>query len=188
MPDRPSARERIVSTAYDLFTRRGVNDVGVDEVVEKASVAKTTLYRHFPSKEDLVIAFLEERERLWTADVIDRRPRDRARDPADQLLAIFDELDDWFQNRRDYEACSFIKVLLEVGPEGRIGEACIKHLDRIRAILRDRAEDARLRDAESLVWQLNLLIKGSIVCAAEGDVDAAKRGKALAARVIDSHR
>ncbi len=188
MSDTPTAKDRIIATAYDLFTRRGINSVGVDEVVEKAAVAKTTLYRHFPSKDDLVIRFLDERERLWTDDMIDRRPQERADDPADQLLAIFDELDEWFQNRRDYEACSFIKVLLEVGSDGRVGEACMKHLDRIRALLRSRAEQAGLRDAESLAWQMNLLMKGSIVCAAEGDLDAAKRGKTLAAWVIDQHR
>ena len=188
MPDPSSAKERIIATAYDLFTRRGINDVGVDEVVAKAGVAKTTLYRHFPSKDDLVIAFLDERERLWTAEVIDRRPRARAADPVGQLLAVFDELDDWFGNRTDYEACSFIKVLLEVGPKGRIGEACLGHLDRVREILRHRARDAALRDVDSLVWELNMLIKGAIVGAAEGDVDAAKRARALAAWVIDQHR
>lgn len=188
MPEPPSARERIISTAYDLFTHRGIHSVGIDEVVAKAAVAKTTLYRHFPSKDDLVIAFLAERERMWTDEVIDRRPSARAADPAAQLLAIFDELDDWFGNRSDYEACSFIKVLLEVGPQGRVGEACLAHLDRVRDVLRRRATAAGLVGVDSLVWELNVLIKGAIVCAAEGDVDAAKRARTLAAWTIDRHR
>jgi AcrR family transcriptional regulator len=181
-------RERILATAYDLFTKRGVHGVGVDEVVEKAGVAKTTLYRHFPSKDDLVIAFLEERERLWTGDVIDRGPRERSSDPEEQLLAIFQELDDWFQRRTDYEACSFIKVLFEVGSDGRVGEACIMHLDRIREIMRSRAELAGLRDAKSLAWELNILLKGSVLCAAEGDSGAARRAEVIAAWLIDRHR
>jgi AcrR family transcriptional regulator len=131
--DALSARERILATAYELFTRRGVNDVGVDEVVENAAVAKTTLYRHFPSKEDLVLAFLEERERLWKTEVIDRNPRSRTDDPEFQILAIFQELDDWFHRRADYEACSFMKVLLEAG----------------------------LRDTTSLARELNILIRGA---------------------------
>ena len=59
--DAPSARERIIDTCYELFTHRGICDVGVDEVVAKAGVAKATLYRHFPSKEDLVLAFMDRR-------------------------------------------------------------------------------------------------------------------------------
>lgn len=188
MLDSATARERILATAYELFTVRGVNDVGVDEVVEKAGVAKTTLYRHFPSKEDLVLGFLAERERLWTDEIIERRPQQRASAPADQLLAIFDEFAEWFSSRNDYEACSFIKVLLEMGPEGRIGEACIAHLDRVREVLRERAELAGLRDPESFAWELNIVLKGSIICAAEGDRDAARRGKAMAEWLIGQHR
>jgi AcrR family transcriptional regulator len=188
LADALSARERILATAYELFTRRGVNDVGVDEVVENAAVAKTTLCRHFLSKEDLVLAFLEERERLWTTEVIDRNPHSRTDDPDFQILAIFQELDDWFHRRADYEACSFIKVLLEVGPRGRIGQACLAHLDRIREIVRSRAEDAGLRDTKSLAWELNILIKGCIVCAAEGDAGAARRAEVIAAWLIDQHR
>jgi AcrR family transcriptional regulator len=188
MIDRASPRERLVATAYDLFTRRGISDVGVDEVVEKADVAKTTLYRHFASKEDLVLAFLAERERLWTAEAIDRQPRERAEDPEGQLLAIFDVLAEWFSRRTDYEACSFIKVLFEVGGEGRIGQACREHLDTIREILRARAELAGLRDPVGFAWSMNILIKGSIMSTAEGDLSAAERGKTMAIWLIEHHR
>lgn len=183
----PSARERILDTSYELFTRRGICDVGVDEVVAKAGVAKATLYRHFPSKEELVLAFMNRRAELWTNEVIDRQPRERADDPKDQILALFDVLDEWFHGHSDYEACSFVKVLFEVGPQGRIGTACIGHLDRIRDILRDRAERAGLRDAKELAWSLNILVKGSIVCAAEGDVDSARRARPVAAWLLEQH-
>jgi AcrR family transcriptional regulator len=185
--DAPSARERLIETSYELFTRRGICDVGVDEVVAKAGVAKATLYRHFPSKDDLVLAFMDRRAEVWTAEVIDRLPRERAEDPKGQLLALFDVLDEWFHRRSDYEACSFVKVLFEVGAEGRIGEACIGHLDKIRDVLRERAEEAGLRDPKGLAWSLNILVKGSIVCAAEGDVDSAQRAKPVAAWLIKEH-
>jgi AcrR family transcriptional regulator len=185
--DALSARERLIETSYDLFTHRGICDVGVDEVVAKAGVAKATLYRHFPSKDDLVLAFMDRRAEVWTSEVIDRLPRQRAKDPKGQLLALFDVLDEWFHNRSDYEACSFVKVLFEVGAEGRIGKACIGHLDKIRDVLRERAEEAGLRDAKDLAWSLNILIKGSIVCAAEGDLDSARRAKPLAAWLIKEH-
>ena len=60
------ARDRIVDTAYDLFSRHGIRAVGVDRIVAESGVAKMSLYRHFPSKDDLVLAFLQERERRWT--------------------------------------------------------------------------------------------------------------------------
>jgi AcrR family transcriptional regulator len=183
-----NARERLVHTSYELFTHRGISDVGVDEVVEKAGVAKATLYRHFPSKDDLVLAFLDRRAELWTGEVIDSEPRRRADNPEGQLLALFDVLDDWFHQRSDYEACSFVKVLFEMGAEGRIGKACLAHLDKIRDILRERAECAGLRDPTGLAWSLNILVKGAIVCAAEGDRDSAKRARPLAASLIAAHR
>ena len=104
-------------------------------------------------------AFLDRREERWTDAVIDRGPRERSEDPKGQLLAIFDVMDDWFQRRSDYEACSFVKILLEMGTEGRIREACLAHLDKIRTILRARAEQASFRDAKELAWELNILIK-----------------------------
>lgn len=112
-----SARQRILATAYELFTRRGIRDVGVDEVVQKAAVAKTTLYRHFPSKDDLVVAFLAEREQAWTVEIVEKQSQLRADDPAGRLLAIFDVFDDWFAEHTDFESCSFVKVLLEMGAD-----------------------------------------------------------------------
>jgi hypothetical protein len=135
-----------------------------------------------------VLAFLDRRAELWTGEVIDRQPRGRADQPEEQLLALFDVLDDWFHERSDYEACSFVKVLFEVGAKGRIGQACLAHLDKIRDTLRDRAELAGLRDATGLAWKLNILLKGSIVCAAEGDRESAHRAKPIAAWLIGEHR
>ena len=66
-----SARERILDAAYELFSRRGIQAVGVNEVTERAGVATATLYRHFPSKEKLVLAFLDLREQRWTKDLIE---------------------------------------------------------------------------------------------------------------------
>jgi AcrR family transcriptional regulator len=184
----PSARDRILTTAYELFTRRGIRDVGVDEVVEKAGVAKTTLYRHFPSKDDLVIAFLSEREQIWTVNVLQRQSHDRADDAEGRLLAIFDVFDDWFTHRGDFEACSFIKVLFEMGAEGPVGQACLAHLAAIRTIVTDRARHAGLHDVEDFTLAFNLLMKGSIVCAAEGDTAAARRARPIGAWLIEQHR
>lgn len=183
----PQARERILDTAYELFSRRGVRDVGVDEVIASAGVAKATLYRHFPSKDELVLAFLERREQRWTHEWLETEARRRGATPEEQLLAIFDVFQEWFR-RDDFEACAFINVLLEMGTEHSAGKACVGYLEHIRAIVRGLAEEAGLRDAESFARSYHILMKGSIVSAAEGDVDAAKRGKSMARLLIEQHR
>jgi AcrR family transcriptional regulator len=182
-----SARERILDAAYELFSRRGIQAVGVNEVIERAGVATATLYRHFPSKEKLVLAFLDLREQRWTKDLIEAGAMRRGSNPEEQLLAIFDVLDEWF-HRDDFEAGSFIKVLLELGPKNPAGGASVRHLEQLRLIARHLAEEAGLRDTESFAHSWHILIQGSIVVAAEGDVEAARRGKSMARQLIEQHR
>lgn len=181
------ARERILATAYELFAQRGIRDVGIDEIIERAGVAKATLYRHFPSKDALVLAFLERREQLWTHGYVEDGARRRGKTPEERLLAIFDVFDEWFHTA-DFEACSFINVLLELGPRHEVGKASIDYLENIRAVVRSLAEEAGLRDVESFARSWHILMKGSIVSATEGDVDAAKRAQKMAAQLIEQHR
>jgi AcrR family transcriptional regulator len=180
-------RERILDTSYELFSRRGIRAVGIDELIARAGVAKATLYRHFPSKDDLVVAFLERRERRWTIGWVEKEARRRASSPEEQLLAIFDAFDEWFR-REDFEACSFINVLLELGPDHAGGSASVQHLENIRAIVRGLAEEAGLREPASFAHSWHILMKGSIIAAAEGDVDAAGRAQSMARCLIDEYR
>ena len=188
----PDARERILSTAYDLFSQRGVQAVGVDEVIQRAGVAKATLYRHFTSKDELVLSFLRERERRWTHGRVETGALERGVTPEEQLLAIFDVFDEWFReewsDRNQFEGCAFVNVLLELGPNHPAGEASVKHLENIRSIVSGLAEEAGLRDPGNFARSWHILMKGSIVQAAEGDVDAAQRAKAMARLLIESHR
>jgi AcrR family transcriptional regulator len=181
------ARERLLETSYVMFSARGVRAVGVDEIIERARVAKATMYRHFPSKDDLVVAFLEERERRWTLDWVEAEARGRGSEPEEQLLAIFDLFDEWF-HREDFEGCAFINVMLEMGPRHPVGNASVRHLENIRAVVRRLAEEAGLRDPHSFANSWHILMKGSIVQAVEGDLDAAARAKSMARQLIDTHR
>jgi AcrR family transcriptional regulator len=106
-------RERILITAYALFTTYGLSAVGVDWVVAEAGVAKSTLYRHFPSKDDLVVAVLDRRDLIWTQGWLRPEVERLASTPAGRLLAIFDALDAWF-HRHDFEGCLLINSLLRV--------------------------------------------------------------------------
>ncbi|MDQ2911196.1 MAG: TetR/AcrR family transcriptional regulator [Actinomycetota bacterium] len=183
-----SARQRILDSAYELFSHRGVRAVGIDEVIKRASVAKATLYRHFRSKDDLVVAFLQQREQLWTKNWVEAEARRRGATPEEQLVAIFDLFHEWFQ-KDEFEGCSFINILLEMNDRGTaIGKASAVHLENIRSFLRALAEEAGLRDPEQFAHSWHILMKGSIVAAGEGDRDAAKRAQAMGRLLIEQYR
>jgi AcrR family transcriptional regulator len=183
----PTVSERILDTAYELFSRRGIRDVGIDEIIARAGVAKATLYRHFASKDDLVVAFLERREQRWTVEFLEAEAKRRGATPEEQLLAIFDAFDEWFR-REDYEACSFINTLLEMRARHPAGKASIHHLENIRSLVRHLAEQAGLPDTDSFSRSFQILMEGSIVSAAAGDFDAAHRARATARALIDQYR
>ena len=181
-------RERILKAAYELFSRRGIRAVGTDEVIERAGVARATLYRHFATKNDLVLAVLERREQLWTHGLIEAQSQSRGNTPEERLLAIFDVLHDWFQNRDGFEGCSFINVLLELGADHPAGRASIVHIDNVRDIVRQRAVAAGLHDVEDFAWSWHILMKGAIILAAVGDPEAAHRAQKMARALIEEHR
>ncbi|WP_328988854.1 TetR/AcrR family transcriptional regulator [Kribbella sp. NBC_01245] len=180
-------RQRILDTAYQLIARRGVRDVGVEEVIARAGIAKATLYRHFPSKTDLVLAVLEQREQLWTLGLVEAEARRRGATPEDQLLAVFDVFDEWFRSD-GFDTCTFVNVLLEMGADHVLGEASIRHLRNIRTVIAGMAREAGLREPEEFARSWHILMKGSIVSAAEGDTEAAMRAQAMAANLIDQFR
>ena len=183
----PAARDRILASAYELFAHRGIRAVGIDEVIRRAEVAKATLYRHFASKDELVLAFLQQREQLWTKEWVEAEARRRGNTAEEQLLAIFDLFDEWF-HREDFEGCSFINVLLEMSSDHPAGRASVRHLENIRGVVAQLADEAGLRDPGEFARSWHILMKGSIVQAAEGDLDAARRAQALARLLIAEHR
>jgi AcrR family transcriptional regulator len=179
--------DRILATAYELFSHRGVRDVGINELIERSGVAKSTFYRHFPSKDALVLAFLALRDQVWTVDLIVSEARRRGTTPESRLLAIFDVFGDWFQ-RDDFEACTFINVLLEMGPGHPLGEASIGYLARIRGHIQALAEEAGLERPDEFARSWHILMKGSIISATEGDFLASKRAQQMAGWLIAHHR
>ena len=183
----PGIRERVLAVAYELFSTRGVRGVGVNELISRSGVARASFYRHFASKDELVLAFLERRDHQWTVDNIVSEARRRGTSPEEQLLAIFDVFADWFA-REDYEACSFVDILLEMGPEHPLGKASVDYLAKIRGHIQQLAEAAGLRDPQDFSRSCHILMKGSIVSAAEGDVAAAGRSRQMAGWLIDHHR
>jgi AcrR family transcriptional regulator len=174
------ARSRILDAAYDLFSRRGVRAVGIDAIITRSGVARMSLYRHFASKEDLVLAFLERRDEQWTKGWLLAEVERRATDPADRLLVAFDVLDEWF-HRPDYEGCAFINVMLETTDSAdSVYRAAASYLEGIRYFLENLAQQAGIPDAEGFARKWHMLMKGAIVAAYEGDREAARRAKDVA--------
>ncbi len=180
------ARERALSTAYRLFSQHGVQAVGVDRIVAEAGIAKATLYKHFGSKEELVLAALQRREEVWSRDWLEQEIKRRASTPTTRLLAIFDAFDEWFR-RDDYESCLFTKALLEQDDRTNpIARASVAHLANVHTMIRDLAEEAGIADPDEFAHRWQLLMLGSITAASTGDVEAALRARELATLLLRS--
>ena len=180
-----SVRRRIDEAAYRLFSRNGIRAVGVDTICAESGVAKMTLYRHYPAKEDLALSFLRQRTQLfsrpWQQDV-----ERRARSPEGRLLAVFDALADWFR-KKDYAGCPVVKALLESEDRGDpVRKGTLDYFAELRDFLQQLAEQAGLSEPEAVARQWMILIKGAVVVACAGDRGAAMRAKELAAALLVS--
>src|SRR4051812_30410653 len=164
-PERLSARERILETAYELFSRHGTRAVGVDRIIAECGIAKMTLYRNFRSKDELILAFLERRDEQWTRAWLQAEAQRRGDTPAQQLLAIFDTFEGWFA-REDFEGCSFINVMLEVAAcDTRVRGGSARPLPDTRAFAGVSAKRAASGAPDGFARQWHILMKGSIVSA-----------------------
>jgi len=155
----PSARERILATAHDLFYRDGIRATGVDRLIAESSVAKLTFYRHFASKDALVREFLDFRHRRWMAWFIDALGRHGAASPAEghaRLLLLADVLQEWTE-QPDFRGCAFINSVVEIAqalPEAvDIARAHKAEMTQVIAeLLPDGATRELLADAAALVF------------------------------------
>jgi AcrR family transcriptional regulator len=176
-------RERLINASYDLFSRDGVSQVGIDTILARSGCAKASLYTNFKTKVELAIAFLDKREAVWTRGWLESETKRRAKTPEGRLLAIFDVFDGWF-HKKSFEGCSFINVLLESKGGSPVRQAAAIHLAKIRAIVRGLAEEANLREPEKFAQAWHMLMKGSIVSAGEGKRNAARDAKYAAQLVL----
>jgi AcrR family transcriptional regulator len=184
---RVTGRERVLEAAYELFSRQGLGATGVDTVTAEAGVAKMTLYRNFGSKDELALAFLQRREERWTYGWVGREVTERADTPAEMLLAIFDVFDEWFA-RDDYEGCPFISFVLELSDrDNPVRQAAVRHLANVRAVLTMLAGEAGIEEPEPFAHQWQMLMKGAIVAAEEGDPEAARRAREMGELLLRHH-
>lgn len=177
----PSAADRLLDTAARLFYARGVANVGINEIIARAGVARMTLYHHFPSKDALVKAVLEARRaerKAWLtrADGLGATPRER-------LLAVFDLLEAWVDTP-DFRGCPLVAATFELGGQFNAALPYARdHVAEVRAFFAERAAQAGVQDARTVAAWLQLVLEGATVTAlVQGTAEAAReaRGAALA--------
>lgn len=182
---RPSARERILGTAGNLFYAEGIHAVGVERVVGEAGVTKATLYQHFRSKDQLVAACLKSRSEEWRRNFAEPVLAMEG-SPARRVSAVFDLLVKAL-GAPDFRGCPFINAAAEYpGPEGPVAEAIAAHRVQVRALFFELvAERGRTRRAE-LAEQLVLLFDGAMVGAhLGGGLQSARRARSAAMRLVE---
>ena len=180
-----SKREQIVSEALNLFYREGFNATGVDKIARVAGVSKKTLYNHFKSKDELVLATLRKRDEMFRNKIM-RETERLASTPEQRLLTIFDAHDAWFRER-DFSGCMFINASAEYSSqEDPCHVVSAEHKRLVRDYIRDQAEQAGIKDPELLALQLNLLLEGAIVDAhVSGNTESAKLAREMAAVFVN---
>jgi AcrR family transcriptional regulator len=183
-PPKPSARERLLAAADELFYHEGVQSVGVDRVVQKAGVAKASLYSLFGSKEELVQAYLDARTDETRKQV--ERTLTRFRTPRERLLGVFDAQGQVF-TEPGFNGCAHMTASAEARHGGPIECANDRFRQWVRALLTDLTREAGVDDPEGLARQLQLLYDGAGVSARmDRDPSAATTARAAAAALFDA--
>lgn len=181
---RPSARDRILATATDLFYKEGVQNVGIDRIIAESGVAKMSLYNNFKSKDDLIAAYLQQQDENWGA-WFTRRVEEAATEPRERLLAIFDVLQEWFEEP-NFRGCAFINSAVElVDPDHPGYQVSLRHQQIIADYLLSLVKVAHIPNPETITQQLVILVNGATVVAMMEQTSAtAQQAKQAAASLI----
>jgi len=189
----PSAkRQHLIDTAVRLFYTEGFHATGIDRIISEAGVARMTLYKHFKSKDELILEALRQRDeefRVWFQGAVDAS----ARRPQDRLLTMFDVLEEWFEGRAfpdmNFAGCAFINACAEFSEHGNPAHRmAAKHKKMLLDYIANTARQARARDPEKLARELMLLKEGAIVTMqVSNDTTAARLAKAIAETLVNAH-
>ncbi len=179
VPEKRSARARLLAAAQELFYDEGVHTVGIDRIIERAGVAKASLYDTFGSKEELVRSYLAARQDVRRARILERIARFTT--PRTRLLGVFDAIGELFVEP-GFRGCAFMRASAEVKPGSSITTACDDARAWTRALFADLAREAGVARPAVLARQLVLLYDGATISAQmDRDPKAAAAAKAVAA-------
>ncbi len=181
----PTKREQLIQTAVALFAKNGIHATGIDTIVEQSGVTKKTLYAHFRSKEELVLAALRHYDGQFRNSFM-RQVETKARTPKGRLLAMFDVAEAWFSQQNFY-GCMFINAVGEHStPDTSLRYVCSDFKRMMTEFILDLSVKAGARNPQQLAEELALLLEGAIVTAQVSQKpDAAKIAKRAAEVLID---
>jgi len=184
-PAQRPARERILGTAFRLFYARGPRGVGVDTVIAESGVAKATLYKYFPRKDDLVLAYLDQVDQAWFSG-LRAAARAAGDDPATQMVGMFDALSAACR-REGYHGCAFINAAAESDSGSDVHARTVEHKQVVRAWVTDLAVRAGAADPSVLARQLTLLLDGGLAAGVlDADPATPPAAKAAAQALVDT--
>ncbi len=178
------ARQRVLETADRLFYQEGIRAVGIDRIIAEAGVAKMSLYKHFPSKDDLILAVLQYREegvRAFFGSAMERHGK-KAKTP---LRAFFAALKEWFETP-GFRGCAFQNAAAELADPAHAGAEFVRgHKQRFGEFLRGLVEAAVGKTAAKVAPAVALLVEGAIVTAViQGTPDAADVARDAALKLV----
>jgi AcrR family transcriptional regulator len=180
---RPSPRDRLLDVADRLFYGQGVRAIGVDAIVAQADTAKTTLYGHFGSKDELVAAYLRRRSDRWrehlTADLAAREGT-----AADRILHVFDLLGRSL-GEPGFRGCPFINACAEFADDHPASTVAREHRCWLRRTFAELSGQAGAQAPDRLAAQLQMLHDGAMIAAhIDDDPDAAEQARSAAAALL----
>src|SRR5262245_54284902 len=182
------ARRRILETADRLFYRDGIRAVGIDRIIAEAGVAKMSLYKHFPSKDDLILAVLKHREQgvlEFFRSAMERHGK-KAKSP---LRAFFAALKDFFESP-GFRGCPFQNAAVELADPGHPGTAFVRgHKQRFSEFLRGLVEDSVGKAATKVAPAVSILVEGALVTAViQGSPNAADVARDAALKLVGQEK
>jgi AcrR family transcriptional regulator len=180
-----SARERLLAAASELFYAEGVHTVGVDRIIERAGVAKATLYAIFGNKDGLVRAYLSARHDQ-TRERMSRELAARFDNPRERLLGVF-EIQGLSFSEPGFRGCAFVGANAESSPGSAVDEVTQDYRNWVHSLFRDLAEEAGASDPDALAQQLVLLYDGAGISAwMDHDPGVVRASRAMASAMIDA--
>ena len=159
-----SKRERLIKTARELFAKNGIHATGVDSIAIASGVTKKTMYAHFRSKEELVLAVLRHYDGLARNEFM-RQVETGGKSPKTRLLAIFDFAQRWFQDN-NFSGCLFINAIGEYSDDDSpIRQICKEYKKLVKSYIHQLCQEAKASDPQQLADELALLMEGATVTA-----------------------
>ncbi len=183
---RKSKRDILIETSLRLFSQYGIHTTGIDRILLEARVAKKTLYNHFRSKDELIIAVLRHHEEHFRSFFVSS-VESAGGSPRDRMLAIFGVIEEWFIGKKFY-GCFFINAIVEFGGRSNpILNVCRKYKQSLTDYIAGLAKEANANDPDELAERLSLLIEGAIVTVqVSGKMESAVRAQEVAEILIDN--